>query len=82
LLILRAQLHERFEHSLGSIRAILAEIEAFKNLFNLFFVLPFEAKGNTFSFSSFREPDKCAVEHGAANADASADASFRTKSKK
>jgi hypothetical protein len=35
LLILRGQLHERFEHSLGSIRAILAEIEVFQNLFNL-----------------------------------------------
>jgi hypothetical protein len=35
LLILRGQLHERFKHSLDSIRAILAEIEACQNLLKL-----------------------------------------------
>jgi hypothetical protein len=64
LLILRGQLHERFEHSLDPIRAILAELEAFQILAELeaFQILTLYNEVNV-TFSSFCELYKCAIEH-------------------
>jgi hypothetical protein len=67
----RVHINKCFKHSFSSIRAILAELEVFQI---------YEAKAKNkdrelvvaFSFSSFCELYKCAVEHASANANANA----------